>query len=141
MKFYFPVCFAVLISTASCEREEEHGTKKYFNAEVDDRLNVIMQLPVKDSLKHKVNKVHQRVGELTLLSKDIENLRASVHLANSFFREVANEYNINPGDFTQLQMDMDPVEIDVALRQNELNFLNQLILKTDTAGSFLYTAQ
>ncbi len=141
MKFYFPVCFAVLISSASCEREEEHASKKYFNAEVDDRLNVIMQLQGKDSLKHKVNKVHQRVGELILLSKDVENLRASLHLANSFFREVASEYTINAGDFTPLSLDMRPDQIDETLRQNELNFLNQLILKSDTAGSFLYTAQ
>jgi 3'-phosphoadenosine 5'-phosphosulfate sulfotransferase len=141
MKLYFPVCFAVLISTASCEREEELSTKKYFNLEVDDRLKVIMQMPVVDSLKYKVNKVHQRVGELTLLSKDIENLRAAVHLSNSFFSEVASEYSLNPGDFTQLQMDMNADEIDAALRQNELNFLNQLILQNDSAGSFLFTAQ
>jgi len=141
MNLYFPVCFAVLISTASCNQEEEQGVKKYFSVEVQDRLNEIMRLPLGDSLKHRVNKVHQRIGELTLLSKDVENLRASVHLGNSFFLELAREYQLVPGDFEKLSMDMHVDHIETTLRQNELNFLNQLIIRSDSVGTHLFTAQ
>jgi hypothetical protein len=75
-----------------------------------------------------------------LISKDIENLAACANLSNDFFGELAKEFSLNPLDFNSVKTEMHVNEIAVVLRQNELNFLNQLLFKSGSPPA-LYTAQ
>jgi hypothetical protein len=125
----------------SCRDGRVKSDENYFAGQVGLRISHIKNMQGRDSLKEQVQKIHKHVNELILLSKDIENPGASVHLANSFFNEQAEKYNLIASDFREISKDHHMDEIAEALRQNELNLLNQLILKNDSSALLLYTAQ
>jgi hypothetical protein len=131
--------FALMV--AGCVNRGTHDMERYFESEIVDRLSTL-QSPgmINDTLQGRIKYVHGRVGELILLSKDIENLGASISLSNAFFKDVAADFGMNAGDFAPLYTDMHVDEIAVVLRQNELNFLNQMLFRHDPKGK-TYTAQ
>ena len=114
----------------------------YFANEIKNRREVLDNRDKgKDSLKINTAAIDEEINNYILLSKDIENLSASVNKANAYFLNMANSYGINYNDFTKLTTQMHVNEIALVLKQNELNLFNQLIFKTNSAQTTPYTAQ
>lgn len=114
----------------------------YFNKEIKNRMQIIAGLSGQaDTLKTIVAALDKEVNNIILLSKDVENIGASVIRANDYFKTLALKYGINDSDFTKLSTGMHVNDIATILRQNELNLFNQLILKNNPSGLPLFTAQ
>jgi hypothetical protein len=113
----------------------------YLETEIKSRMAAIEGLPVLcDSLAIDPAVIDKQVYNLILLSKDIENLKASVTKANAFFLEMSGKYNLNNLDFVRLTTHMHVNDIASTLKQNELNLFNQLILRYNPKGIVLFTA-
>jgi hypothetical protein len=114
--------------------------ERYFTGQVKERMIAIEQLPAGDSMiKKRVAEIDRRVGEIILISRDVENLKASVNVSNSYFAELSGEFGLNPKDFNSIHTGMHVNEIAVMLRQNELNLLNQLLFRLSEEPA-IYTA-
>lgn len=101
----------------------------------------IKGLKIADSLQLDVVEVDKEVDRLLLMSKDIENIQASINLSKKFFDELAAKYQMNRSDFTDINKEMTLEEVANALKGNELNFFNQVLFKYKGAEGTMYTAQ
>ena len=127
----------------SCRNEDlTHDMNAYFEKEIAARRVILDTLNVtNDSLVVNTKAVHQEIYDFILLSKDIENLSASVNRANAYFLNLAHTYGLAESDFATINTGMHTKERAIILKQNELNFFNQLILKNNTLQAPLFTAQ
>jgi len=132
-----------LLILFSCQtKTEKTESRIYFDKEIANRMEVLQSVVISgDSMRSKIGLIDQEVDNLILISKDIENLSASVNRANSFFDALAAEYRIEMKDFIKLNSGMHVDEIELVLRQNELNLFNQIIFKSTGAKNTMYTAQ
>jgi hypothetical protein len=112
----------------------------YFNQEIRNRIAIVEKLGV-DSILSTAKTMDKEINNIILLSKDVENLGASVYLGNACFKKLAKQEGFNNSDFTELTTGMHVNDIATVLKQNELNFLNQLLLKNNPSGLPLFTAQ
>lgn len=126
---------------ACSERERKEEAQSYFKKEIDSRMSRIKTMKVADSLQLDVSKIDKEVDRLLLMSKDVENIDASINLSKKFFDELAVKYQMNRNDFTDINNDMSLEEIANALKGNELNFFNQFIFKYKGAEGSMFTAQ
>lgn len=101
----------------------------------------IKEIKLADSLQSEVINVDKEVDRLLLMSKDIENIQASINLSKKFFDELAAKHQMNRADFTDITKEMTLEEIANALKGNELNFFNQFIFKYKGAEGTMFTAQ
>lgn len=115
--------------------------REYLEQLIKDRIQILNALPA-DSIPEKpdVSGLDKRVNELILISRDVENLQASVNLANDFFADLAERYKLSSADFTRLNSGMHVNEIESVMKQNELSFLNQYILRFSSQPLPLHTA-
>lgn len=112
---------------------------RYFEHGVSERLSQIAALH-NDTIDSTARAIDQRVRQLVLLSKDIENLPGTVNLSNDEFSAWARTLHINRADLDVLSPEMHVDEIEVLIRQNELDLLNQLVIRSAGSPS-LFTAQ
>lgn len=127
---------------SSCRSGQDQGMDDYFNREIRNRMQIIAGLRENsDSLTLVAAALDEEINKIILLSKDVENPGASVNRANDCFKTLALRHAINGSDFAKVSTAMPVKDFAMAVRQNELNFLNQLILKSDPAGLPLFTAQ
>ncbi|WP_317897391.1 hypothetical protein [Aurantibacillus circumpalustris] len=134
--------FLVLIFSFCRNEDLTRDMNAYFEKEISKRREILDTLKVNnDSLRVNTKTVHEEVNNFILMSKDIENLSASVNTANAYFLNLAHAYRINESDFTNVAVTMHTNEIAVILKQNELNFFNQLIFKSNILQYSLFTAQ
>lgn len=87
------------------------------------------------------DEVDKKIRDLILISKDIENLRASVNLANQYFIELSRRFGLNVDDFQKINGGMHVDDIASALKQNEMIFLNHILLKTGVETVPMHTAR
>jgi hypothetical protein len=87
------------------------------------------------------DEVDNKIRDLILISKDIENLSASVNLANQYFIELSRRFGINIIDFQKINASMHVDDIASTLKQNEMIFLNHILLKTGTEAVPMHTAR
>jgi hypothetical protein len=141
MKFIFTLF--VLFILFSCENKyDKKATLAYFDKEIAHRMEVLTPLVISgDTLRSKISLIDNEVANLILLSKDGENISASVNRANSFFDALAAEFRLQIKDFTKLNTGMHVDEIELVLKQNELNLFNQIVFKSTGAKNTMYTAQ
>jgi hypothetical protein len=139
MKFSPLILVFLLLACSDRDRKEE--AQNFFKKEIDNRMASIKNLEVADSLQLGVAEVDKEVDRLLLMSKDIENIGASINLSKKFFDELVVKYQMNRGDFTDINRDMSLEEIANALKGNELNFFNQFIFKYKDGQGAMYTAQ
>lgn len=142
MKFYlfvFPIVFF-------CSCLENGGNKNqasddYVNKEINERIKMIGQIN-KDNDTIVINplEVDKRVNELVLLSKDVENLGASVTLSNQYYSEMAAKYKVNAKEFKKVSTTMHANDIASLIKQNEMVLLNQVILNSGFKDILLHTA-
>ncbi len=139
MRYVFIIVTCLLFSCSERERKEE--AQSYFKKEIDSRMSTIKTLKVADSLHLDVTEIDKEVDRLLLMSKDIENIDASINLSKKFFDELAVKYQMNRADFTDINREMTLEEIANALKGNELNFFNQFIFNYKGADGSMFTAQ
>ncbi len=132
----------LLLFASSCRNNgNQNETDVWLNKEIKNRIEVLKQIPqTKDSFFINPDGIDQEINNILLLSKDIENIQASVNRANRYFETMSSKHVLNHSDFIALRTDMHLDEIATDLKQNELNLLNQLIFKTGKTGLPMYTA-
>jgi hypothetical protein len=137
MRHFILITLAFLFSCTDRECKEE--AEAYFNKEIGSRMAAIRDLKLADSIVS-VTEVDEEVNRLLLMSKDIENVQASINLSKKFFNELAAKNQINRTDFVDITAEMSLEEIATALKGNELNFFNQILFRYK-GSSGMYTAQ
>jgi len=85
--------------------------------------------------------VQREVDRFLLLSKDIENLDASINLSRAYFDKLSIKFKMSRTDFTDITKTMTLEEIANVLKGNELNFYNQVLFKYKGAEGAMFTAQ
>ncbi len=130
MKVYFLVLLFPLFGACTSNNEQAIAGEGMLSKEIQLRLGELQTL--KDTLlllNIAPEAIHARFEELLLLSKDRENLQASVNLSNKYLNDLCAKHRFNSSALTQLNLDMTSTEISYLLKQNELNILNQVILQ------------
>ncbi len=114
---------------------------EFMTMEINDRMKLIGEINNEnDTLLINAAAVDKRVNELLLLSRDVENLGASVELSNTYFSELANQYNIPSSEFKKVDTRLHANDIGSLIRQNEMVLFNQVILRSGNAAFMLRTA-
>jgi hypothetical protein len=132
--------FLICLLCACSGREDDH-LGDHLNSQVQQRLSEIRSAELKEPrIKERVMEVDKKVNEFVLLSKDIENLSASVALANSYFDSLSHEFDLNSSDFTDLNTEMHVDEIAIVLKENELGFLNHVLMSQASGQPRVFTA-
>ncbi|MBL7932131.1 MAG: hypothetical protein JNL60_09515 [Bacteroidia bacterium] len=142
-------CISILIILfgalcSACNHSEDRNLTKdrdYLNSQINDRIKVIIELP-RDSFPEKPDAIalDKRINEIILISKDVENLNASVTLANQLFSGLVETFKFSTVDFALLNVGMHVDEIERLTKQNELAFFNLYILQSASRPVPLFTA-
>lgn len=138
------IILMIWAGVAACSdprQKASSGLKAALDVQIREQIQLLRGLPV-DSFPGKpaATDIDKRVSEIILISKDIENLGASVKLGNDFFSDLAAHYRLAAGDFIKLNTGMHIDEIEITLKQNELSFLNMYILRYSSRQAPLTTA-
>jgi hypothetical protein len=134
--------FAVLFLLNSCRQSKQNNleTNEYLEKQILNRIDVISASEKADSLMPALYDINREVGQLLLLSKDVENMAASVNRSNTYFDSVVKQYQLDSSDFVRLTRDMPLNDVETVIKKNELNLLNKIIFK-HKIGTPMYTAQ
>jgi hypothetical protein len=130
-----------LLTACASPEEQKHAGEGMLSKEIQLRLTELQSLS--DSLLIKgiePEAIHTRFQELLLMSKDHENLQASVILTNKYLNELCAEHQFNSSALKQMNTEMTLSEISYVLKQNELNILNQILLQKMNRSVSLETA-
>lgn len=122
----------LFLSAFSCKENTQTNTEgsAMLVKEINSRL---LELENKaDSLKKTgidPSAIHSRFQELLLMSKDVENLQASVNLHKTYLDEVCQAHGLNRSQLLEINSSMDLEQIDLIFKQNELQLLNQVWMR------------
>ncbi len=141
LKYYF-LFLAALLFNCRHSLNTNTANNEYLEQQITERLHVIAQstLQTSSSLPD-IKKIAGEIDKLILLSKDVENLKASLNQSNSFFENTAKNYNIESSDFEKLYEGMPLEDITTVIKKNELNLLNKIIFKYYNTSGGMFTAQ
>ncbi len=132
-KLVLCVKLTLLIMTVACRQnktDEEKQTEAYIAREISVKLKQAENiLSVSSGTPLDPGRFDTNIQNIILVSKDVENIAASASMANHFFADLARSYRFNTSDFIQINTLMHVNEIERAVRQNELTFLNLYLLK------------
>jgi len=142
MKFYSISFLFVLLVSCYTSENKNRKLDASFNKEIADRIKLLNKDNMQtDSLKVNPNEIDSIVNALILLSKDIENIGASINRSNSYFDTLAKQHNFSPYDFIKVKNGMHVDDIATTLKQNELSFFNKILLKNNRGDLLLNAAQ
>lgn len=142
MRSCFIIVVIVLFFACSENNKENRKTGASFSKEIGERIKLLNKDSVQtDSLKVDPNKVDSIVNTLILLSKDIENISASVNKSNQYFSSLATKYSLSDHEFIKLKNGMHVDAIATILKDNELKFFNLILLKNNRGDALLHSAQ
>lgn len=142
--FRFTLILGSIFLMLSCVDNSNKNQAMDLNIEqeIQDRIKKInMYAELNDTSFIIPETVDKKVRELILLSKDIENLSASVNMSNDYFKSLAKQYNIDVAGFDMLDTGMHVNDIASALKQNEMIFFNHILLKTGSDAIPMNTAR
>lgn len=109
--------------------------------EINDRIKMIGEInKAQDTIIINPLEIDKRVNDLVLLSKDVENLGASVNLSNTYFSQMAKKYKLPEKDFKKVDTRMHANDIASVIKQNEMVLLNLVILNSGSENILLRTA-
>jgi regulatory protein YycH of two-component signal transduction system YycFG len=133
------ILLIVLIGFAGCKnKDHSKDSESYFKTEIAGRIEKIDQL---DSNYIDPHQIDSEINKFILLSKDIENLSASINRSTHFFDTLSVKYQLNRADFTNIDKSMTLDQMAMVLKGNELNLFNQILFKNNKGESLMYTAQ
>jgi hypothetical protein len=141
MKLFF-VCICLVLLGCTDNSNKNQSMDSYVDKEIRDRVKTINDLNKgRDTLIIDPVAVRKKVDELILVSKDIENLSASVTMGNAYFAEMTKRYHLNSSDIKQLNTGMHVNDIASALKQNEMVLFNHVLLQVNKDAVPLHSAQ
>ena len=135
---------ATIIVLCSCSGSENKNRKidGSFNKEIGERIKILNKDSIQtDPLKIDPNEIDSAVNTLILLSKDIENISASINKSNNYFDTLASQHGFSPYEFIKVKNGMHVDDIATTLKQNELIFFNKILLKNNKSDLLLHSAQ
>ena len=135
---------ATIIVLCSCSGSENKNRKidGSFNKEIGERIKILNKDSIQtDPLKIDPNEIDSAVNTLILLSKDIENISASINKSNNYFDTLASQHGFSPYEFIKVKNGMHIDDIATTLKQNELIFFNKILLKNNKSDLLLHSAQ
>ncbi len=115
---------------------------EYIEQQISERRASIEQstLQVNSNLPN-IKIITAEIDKLILLSKDVENLKASLNQSNRFFENTAKNYNVESSDFIKLYDGIPTEDIVTTIKKNELILLNKIIFKYYNMNGGMFTAQ
>ncbi|MBA3683230.1 MAG: hypothetical protein H0W73_19000 [Bacteroidetes bacterium] len=139
------ILFSLFLFTA-CSENDDHKSKRKmtasFDKEIGSRIKLLNNDTIQtDSLKVNPNEVDSIVNTLILLSKDVENMQASVIRSNQYFDGLASRYGISTHEFEKIKVRMQLDDVAAILKDNELKFFNMILLKNNRADLLLHAAE
>lgn len=136
------ISFILFLCACVDNQNKNQAVDNYVNREVSERIKMIGQIN-KDNDTVIINplEIDKRVNELVLLSRDIENLSASVNLSNQYFLEMSNRFRVDPRQFKKLNTGMHVNDISSTIKQNEMVLFNEVILSSGFKDILLHTAK
>lgn len=130
------------ISACVDNSNKNQSVDNYVNREVSERIKMIAQINKEnDTILINPLAIDKRINELVLLSKDVENLSASVNLSNQYFAEMATTYGIDVREFRKINTGMHVNDIGTTIKQNEMVLFNEVILKSGFKDILLRSAK
>jgi hypothetical protein len=140
MRYFF---FIFIVLFFSCERDKRNKTiNENLDKEITNRLSILRGLSkYDDSLALQSVVIHDETRRLILLSKDVENFRACVVMSNKYFSALSSKLRIDLPENLALNMQMDPGDAELRLKENELWSLNKIIFNNSGAEIQLFSAQ
>ena len=138
LKIALPSLLLILIFNCAHDRNLDENLDK----DINNRIEIINNgTEYRDTPVVSIGNIVQEVNNLILLSKDVENIKASINRSNTYFTENANKYRVETSGFIPLKIGMRLSEITDNIKRNELNLLNRIIIKRSKNGPPLFTAQ
>ena len=134
----------ISLGVFSCSTSENKNRKidGSFNKEIGERIKILNKDSIQtDPLKIDPNEIDSAVNTLILLSKDIENISASINKSNNYFDTLASQHGFSPYEFIIVKNGMHVDDIATTLKQNELIFFNKILLKNNKSDLLLHSAQ
>jgi hypothetical protein len=131
--------FTLLFFLFAC-KYEAHDPNRELNEDLDRQLAKRYEVITTDSSLKELQTVKEETARFILLSKDVENIKASINKANVYFVELARQYEVDSSDLIVMGKDTPLDEIVTNIKKNELNILTKIILKKSKNG-VLFTAQ
>jgi hypothetical protein len=116
------------IITACTNKGDFEKTNNFLNTEIAGRISSVESSQIHDSIRARVAKIHKRVGELLLLSRDIENIKSNAALTDAYFKSLAHVHGIPGNELLRTNPLLSLHEIELILKQNELTVLNHIVL-------------
>ncbi len=139
--FIFVVCGFLFFSCVDNSNKNQ-AMDQNVEKEIRDRIVRIKEYAQKnDTVFIDPDEVDKKVRDMILLSKDVENLGASVNLSNQYFNGLCIRFNLNSTDFEKLNTGMHVNDIASVLKRNEMIFFNHILLKSGTDAIPMHTAQ
>lgn len=135
--------FFPLVLLVSCRYNGNTANKEeneHLDRQILNRIDVISASEKADSLMPALYAINREVGQLMLLSKDVENIGASITKSNVYFDSAARVYHLDSSEFVKLGKNVPLHEVETVIKKNELNLLNKIIFK-NKIGMPMYTAQ
>ncbi len=130
MRIFLAMLFFTLLGSSCRNSNPNQKMDSYFEKEISNRRQILdtRHLTV-DSLKVNTAEIDLEINRIILLSKDLENLTASVNRGNSYFKKLNDAFHLDLSEFTILTAAMYGNDIATVLKQNELTLFNRLIFK------------
>ena len=137
MKNRLCMLLALLIAN-SCGDSRFTETRNYYNAEFLRKRSILKTLSPGDTTV--ADHVHGATSALVLMGKDTENGDASRQKSRLLYDSLCALHGMPRTDFPEPGPELDALETEIRYFENELAFIDRMILQRDTAGVFLFTA-
>lgn len=123
----YPVVFILLLSGCGPDEKPSVPGTDMLNREIQTRLGDLLADSVSLNTQGIIpGAIHARFQDFLLISKDVENLQASIGLHNRYLTELCAKHQFNRSQLLELNTGMSLAEIDFTLKQNELQIFNQI---------------
>lgn len=130
MKKWLLLLFALAFVGCESDNTLQKTDEGVLDKEIKWRLDSLTAYTkLQESKTIDCEEIHKRIQDLILLSKDVENTKASVDMANTYLDELAQNYRLNSSMLVYLTNEMNPNQISYLLKQNELSILNTIMLQ------------
>lgn len=130
MKSTCVILILLFFIACSNQKKENKEDVAVLDKEINKRLDSLRLHPDLLSVENfDADSVHKRVQDLILMSKDVENISASVKLGNQFFSDLIQKQNLNGAMMLKIESEMTQDQINYVIKQNELWILNQVVLQ------------
>ena len=123
---------------SACKNRDAAVLLSYYSEESGKRAEWLAGHNTDDSAF--IDYFRRETADIILLSKDTENPEASVFRASRLFDSTCARYAIPRSDFTDIAPGMSDEETELQLRENELGFLNRIVMLRSGKEGFIFTA-